>query len=1597
MDRGLSLGESSDYTSNLLGNIRSHLQGLQGFDTMALELIQNADDARAKEIIFDVQDEGLLVWNSGTFTYCGDLGKKPCPHYETEGYSCDFHRISDFGSGGKLSRSENIGRFGIGFSSTYQIADHPEIRSAGIRLTLVPEEGKCYRQPDSDDSGTSFYLPWASDPKSPGRQALGVSHITRAHIQQVAEDCRNVLRQSLLFLRHLEKAELRRNGEVLLSVELDRGDDAELIVSFEPRGEVERWFIVRADASSQANQVFERYPQLESLDRKTEVSIAIRVDPESLEEGLLYAFLPTRQSTGLPFHLNADFFPEDSRKAIIFEGHQHQQAWNELLIHTAANALAADLEGLRDRLGHEQLWEMLSASLIVAQDNKSRYPESLKLFWKSFKDVVANGAEIGYSEKGEYKSTTELLMPRKPLSGQEVAAFHQLGGELISEDLRPHRNSLVQLGVKELTLDRFVAIAKSSLVPMSAEGDKVITDRIDSFFQPLWTICEALLPDTESSSTTVQQAVHELAKLPLFFDTQLSIVAIEECYRSPNGIAADEVATSFPFLTFAGDILSSYPKLYHLVDLFDLACAAAEIEAHLDDGEVEINEVLAGGQETLRTFYTLLGRLDEIDDEDNEDAYETLKGLPIWKTGDGLSSLEHVLLPGNFEDPTGQAELLDQSCLSIGAKTFIEQKLRVKRQTIDAYVRTVVPLFFGDGGPEDIDAYKRLILSLADHAGLLDNDEIRSLLEGTPLVPARDGSWQKASQLYYYSDDLSELLGDYQSLWVDENRLPSERSVRAFIENLGLLDSPIARHLVDRMLTVAESYPPDTKARKASELAFYKLCEIFEEDGNNRELGAEISRLKSNSCLPVDGDSQDWYMPEEIYAPFRYQAFESQANILDFKNTQRLNTDLLKSLSISTTAETHLVVDHLLHCAENHEPVSNLVYQVLNERAKQGGAELSELQGRPCIYLGELDRYVRPNQLYLIPQRLGKYSFSVPRELDQYKDLFTVIGVKETPEPQDYVDIILDIVEDNYPRQAPLPLEDDAIYHRCMEALVHARDFDTGIIEDDLSRLRQAPTVLSVQGVLCHPDEVLLNDSEWHASHFGEELAPILCKPDPAWWPFLTELGVVRLTNRASVDLDYVEGVGQVEEQIRDKMLERSGVFARMLHDKSVELRRRLDSVLKNITVLSHEEVRIVASVVIGDAPVESEPTSVRAFCDEAIEKLVLARPLDERTWLHIFTVLLHRLLPEEPSSHIAQTSMNFYQMIGMSVADAEEFLTEANIPVLESEFSVGDGLDLASPELGGIGEDKGADGQEEVQTGTSEEQDGTSRSESDTEENDLGSKGGTGTTGDQSGDGVVATGNERGGDKAGYRTHRDGTKVGAGGANRKTGGRDPGKKLWDRKLISYVKQRESNDGQGRDSSEFDREYKLSIEAASRVLVCNYEKERGRDPEEMAQTHPGYDIISRRVDSDEIDRYIEVKGTSGEWKNRGVSISRLQFSEAQNHGDKYWLYVVEHALDDSCARIHAIQSPAMKVDSFMFDGEWRKVASDEAADPTLRFKEGVKVDCGLLGVGIIEKVESRGMTKSLLIDFGKHKGKKYMALNLKTMEIVEEDDGSDDS
>lgn len=188
---------------------------------------------------------------------------------------------------------------------------------------MHPEKGERFIEQFQQPEGTTFFLPWADNPNTEARLALGISHVGSAHIDQLAEDFQKVLRKSPLFLRYVRKAEVRRNGKLLLACDLERGERSDLIVSVRPSGEVEQWHILRIDAAESAARLYALHPRLKSLGRGTKISIGLRITPEPLAEGLLYAFLPTEQSTGLPLHNNADLFPESDRKAGIFAGHQH--------------------------------------------------------------------------------------------------------------------------------------------------------------------------------------------------------------------------------------------------------------------------------------------------------------------------------------------------------------------------------------------------------------------------------------------------------------------------------------------------------------------------------------------------------------------------------------------------------------------------------------------------------------------------------------------------------------------------------------------------------------------------------------------------------------------------------------------------------------------------------------------------------------------------------------------------------------------------------------------------------------------------------------------------------------------------------------------------------------------------------------------------------------------------------------------------------------------------------------------------------------------------------------------------------------------------
>ena len=1562
--------QRGSYTANLLGNIRSHLAGLQGYDVMALEMIQNADDAGAETIVFDIRNDGLEVCNDGEFTYCGDLEADTCGSKATLDYSCDYHRIADVGSGEKLSRSKNIGRFGIGFLSTYQVTDHPEIRSSGIKLTLLPESGEWFVEPDDGPSGTIFFLPWARDPRSKARLRLGVSHIGETHIDRISQDFQRVLRQSLLFLRHVRSAEVRRDGALLLGCDLDRDRGSDLMVSFRPGSDVEYWHILRADAAEAAARLCNEHPLLVPLDRGTEVCIGLRTDPRLLSEGLLYAFLPTEQSSGLPLHINADFFPESDRKAVIFAGHQHEQAWNEMLLEAAATEIARDPEGLLQMLGPVQLWQILGKAYELTSKG-SGLPTCYEHYWKHLK-ATAPGARIVSAVDGSVRRPDEVFLPPSPLSGDQARAFLDVGGRLASEDLRGSRTAIEQLGAKILTLERLVELLESAMVPQPEGSGRVDEAKLTQFYQPLWSIVNDLLPEDIRPHTVAHRAVQRLQTLPFVVTQDLRTVSVDRSHAAPARLDPDRIATLLPGFAIASDRILAFPRLKRLIRTLDLETVVSHIRSRLASEPVDT--IIGVDRKSLRDLYVLFAELDDRDTVDRV-VYESLSRLPIWCASRGLVRATEVLLPGDFTDPTGQGDLLDTSVLSNRAREFVSRKLGVKTQTIEAYVETVLPSFFDDCGPRDPSKYADLIVELADHPALINDPGTRMRLRALPLVPTQGGGWSRPTDTYHRSERLAKVVGDTKHLWLDESRLPRALSVHTFLNALGIRRSATARHLVNRILDIAKGSPPTDKAQRASSEAFYELCDNYDLWKDRTRFQEALEDLRSKACLPADGDSEEWHSPDVLYAPFRAEAFSSQAKILAFRGTTRIKTELLKTLGVTINPPTRLVIGHLKHCIKRGIDPHVTTYQVLNERAQRADLLLSELNGTQCIYVESQGRFVRTNQVYWVPQQLGRYAFTIPESFDPFRPLFRAIGVKETPECSDYIDILLDLVGAHYERSAPVVEGDRIIYDTCLANVADAHGRDE-CDPSDLRRLKKAPTIVNLAGMPIYPDEILLHDSEWHASFFDRELDPALCKLPTEVWALAQDLGVGRLSTSAKVSLEHTEGQEQVETELAKKLVQRTDVFTRLLHDKPAAVKDSLREALRKVEAVSYDDLQIVASVPLAGDAVSGQPTSAQAFYDTREGRLAVCRPVGERIWAHILNAMFHQLMPEATGGEISKLILGVRPLMMLPVESAHRELTDAGVPRLDASSIGVDPHDLASQELDELG--------------------------ASDDQGDEGESGGSAVAGP----GIESETDAPGGVVREQSSEEDQSTPEEEGSRQRKGdpewGRKPPKRperpkhkeQWDRRLLSYVRRKPeetSEAGKGRSSSS---KHNLAVEIVARDAVCAYEEAHGRVAEQMAQTHPGYDIVSLDPLTGE-ERLIEVKGIDGEWNQTGVGLSRLQFSTARKHREGYWLYVVERALDPEQVRVHPIQNPSTQITSFMFDHQWREAATKERLDPTILFVPGRRIRHKRMGTGEIRSMSKQDNSILLTIRFdGAEENTANVLLNLSEMQILEDGDGS---
>eukprot|EP00741_Cyanophora_paradoxa_P001841 tig00000507_g1784.t1 len=143
------------------------------------------------------------------------------------------------------------------------------------------------------------------------------------------------------------------------------------------------------------------------------------------------------------------------------------------------------------------------------------------------------------------------------------------------------------------------------------------------------------------------------------------------------------------------------------------------------------------------------------------------------------------------------------------------------------------------------------------------------------------------------------------------------------------------------------------------------------------------------------------------------------------------------------------------------------------------------------------------------------------------------------------------------------------------------------------------------------------------------------------------------------------------------------------------------------------------------------------------------------------------------------------------------------------------------------------------------------------------------------------------------------------------------------RRVTDLEAEADEEEGEGAlDPSE-----RLALKEAALELALEYELACKREPRRLAAAGtPACDLESRECG--DLERRIEVQALRGAWGPRGVALAFSQLHPALVRGDKYWVYVVEHAGDPARRRLHALRNPVKNMTELRVDGGWRKFAAD---------------------------------------------------------------------
>jgi len=665
--------------------------------------------------------------------------------------------------------------------------------------------------------------------------------------------------------------------------------------------------------------------------------------------------------------------------------------------------------------------------------------------------------------------------------------------------------------------------------------------------------------------------------------------------------------------------------------------------------------------------------------------------------------------------------------------------------------------------------------------------------------------------------------------------------------------------------------------------------------------------------LPARGKEDRWYRPAEVCAVFQDYLFESQALFLDLpREVQNRSTHLLGALSLKTNPEPRLVVNHLLHSSEIKKSVNVQVYQFLENNVSDPA--LSQLRGKACLLTPD-GTYVEPSHCFWGEHGFGRWRFRLGPDFRTYPKLLDTLGVREAPTWKDAIDVSKEISAEF--AHGHTRLSDDAkdVYYRCWVMLDEALRKEGGV-RPEIESLSESRVILSPQGILYEPERIFFEDHAGLAGKFGDYLRNHIIPRDQNTWRAMAVAGVRRLSEVVNTQL--AECTDPVDDNsLRDLLMERETQIRRIVDIEEDQSQGFDCSWLGRCKVRGSSLLKVIHEFIGFGKSRVSEPEDVRALFVKDEETLYVMMRDGEYPWPSIAREIASVLCPDSEPGRIASAIKEV--LSAKSETEARQSLDELGFASLdkgkEAEIVEGEVI----PSLGGE---------------TSIPSEGGEGSQMDVEEAIAALLGSGAPTPTPLPPGLAGQEPARpGGAASGKGQEKDQRpQVGTGGdghpgpdgkGTKREGDSRPGYAV----LRSYVMPEREDDGVGTDGEAHERRSEVDQAGIDRVM--EFERDHGRNPEEMPPKHKGYDIESISGEG-EIERYIEVKSLSGAWNGADAGLTRPQFDRATLERDRYWLYVVERAPEDDF-RIYCIQDPAGKANRFMFDPGWIQVA-EEAGD-----------------------------------------------------------------